>query len=304
MELMDQPARLEVNPVAAMVQGDPAVIARLLQIANSAYYGLPRTVESAERAIILLGPVTVTGVVMGMNIVQLQSVLDDAAARCFMSLIRHSVATAFLTRHFIEGPPRFHAGGDNRYKGRIGSSFTTGLLHDFGKIIFVYNFPALAVDLYEKKVHGSRKNIADIRKQEQKVFGCDHTEAGALVAKKLGFPELLLEVIRHHHEPEKITHSPEAVRLARATNAANLCATAAGYGFFEELTWEQCRTDPRWPGLLKHFSNRYRTFDEIVEDVVGLQDHLDEYVGTLMAASKMTEAPNGSDLNPRVYYHS
>jgi HD-like signal output (HDOD) protein len=304
MELMEQPARLEVNPVAAMVQGDPAVIARLLQIANSAYYGLPRTVESAERAIILLGPVTVTGVVMGMNIVQLQSVLDDTAARCFMSLIRHSVATAFLTRHFIEGPPRFNTGSANRYKGRIGSSFTAGLLHDFGKIIFVYNFPALAVNLYEKKLHDGGDTTADIRKQEQQVFGCDHTEAGALVAKKLGFPELLLEVIRHHHEPEKITGGPEAVRLAHATNAANLCATVAGYGFFEEMTWDQCRTDPRWHGLLKQASNRYRTFDELVEDVVGIQNHLDEYVGTLMAASRVTEEPDGSEPNPRVYYHS
>ena len=51
--LIDQPEQLEVGPVTAMVQRDPIVVAKLLHIVNSAYYGLRRAINSVERAVVM-----------------------------------------------------------------------------------------------------------------------------------------------------------------------------------------------------------------------------------------------------------
>src|SRR5690606_24720807 len=106
MQLIERPEKLEVGPVTEMVERDPIVIARLLHIVNSAYYGLRHSVSSAERAVVMLGPVAVAGIVVGMNMLKLRTTLQGPAAETFRRLTRHSVATAFLTRHILEGPPR------------------------------------------------------------------------------------------------------------------------------------------------------------------------------------------------------
>ncbi|MFW5972452.1 MAG: HDOD domain-containing protein, partial [Bacteroidota bacterium] len=95
LEFMRHPEHLEIAPVTAMVQRDPVVVARLLNIVNSAYYGLRHQITSADRAVVMLGPVAVAGIVVGMQMLKLRELIDGPAGACFNRLIRHSVATAF-----------------------------------------------------------------------------------------------------------------------------------------------------------------------------------------------------------------
>ena len=76
-KLIDEPEQLEVGPVTEMVQRDPSVVAKLLHIVNSAYYGLRRTINSVERTVVMLGPVAVTGIVVGM----MNYVISDPSSR-------------------------------------------------------------------------------------------------------------------------------------------------------------------------------------------------------------------------------
>jgi len=285
MDLINNPDQLEMDPVTTMVERDPIVVARLLQIVNSAYYGLQRSIDSVDRAVVMLGPVAVTGIVMGMNMLKLRNALEGPAARCFLKLVRHCIATAFLTRHLVEGPARAYPKHSRQQIRRIGASFTAGLLHDFGKIILVYNFPREAVELYERQTVSNQVTNTDSRELEQLLFGFDHTEAGEYVSRKLDFPDALTDVIRFHHEPFRTSNDPEADRLLRATAAADMASKALGYSSTSNISWETCTSDPIWAQILETDSPQYTSVEMLHDDIRAEEDQLQEYVQSLTNAT-------------------
>ena len=279
LDLMNHPERLQVGPVSEMVERDPIVVARLLHIVNSAYYGLRHTIGSAERAVVMLGPLAVSGIVLGMHMLKLRSVLDGPAGECFNRLIRHSIATAFLTRHLLEGTPRDHThNSSSSSSSRIGLPFTAGLLHDFGKIILVYNYQKDAVGLYEQNAYDGLVTTGNGRELEQLLFGCDHTEAGEFAARKLNFPDVLVSVIRHHHDPFGKLGIPEAERLIRATAAADLVSKAMGYAFSRPENADALILHPIWKSLIDFGLSRHSTPERTLDDLLLQQDDLDQYV--------------------------
>lgn len=295
MALIEQPDQLEVGSVAAMVQRDPIVVARLLQIVNSAYYGLRHSVSSVERAVVMLGPVAVTGIVTGMNMVKLRSALEGPAADCFVRLVQHSLATAFLTRHLFEGAPRTPP-VSRQPSSRVGVGFTAGLLHDFGKVALVYNYPSEACAFYEKQALQTQVRSADDRLLEQLLFGCDHTEAGEYVARKLNFPDLLVEVIRYDSTSGPPQGASETDGLLRAACAADLAASALGYGFPRPISWKTCTADPTWPVLLASDRPDLDDLTPLFGELQAQREHLDGYIENMMAAptSSSSQGPRPS----------
>ena len=290
---MDEPARLDVNVVTAMVQRDPIVIARLLQIVNSAYYGLQRKVESAERAVVLLGPVAVTGIVMGMNMLKLRSALQGPAAQTFVHLIRHSLATAFMARHLVEGAPRGNLKNYGRPRnGRLGAGFTAGLLHDFGKIILAYNRPEQAAALYSKQKLETQLMAEDPRVMERLTLGYDHTQAGEFVAVKLGFPDTLTRVIRYHHEYEREDLSDldeETKRLLRIVAASNLIVKSMGFDVGDPVSWNEVAEDPLWEEIFSLHLIRQPSLETLQAELVEVRPHMETYVNNLASATMPTE---------------
>lgn len=276
LSLIERPERMEIGPVTEMVQRDPIVVARLLHTVNSAYYGLRHTIGSADRAVVMLGPVAVAGIVLGMHMVKLRSILESPAGICFQRLIRHSVATAFLTRHILEGTPGEIDHRANTSK--IGLAFTAGLLHDFGKIILVYNFQRDSVELYDKQVFNQQITAEDDREIEQLVLGCDHTEAGEFAARKLNFPDVLVNVIRHHHDPLEPTGHADADRLIRATAAADLAAKAMGFAFSRSEKAADIAGHPVWSRLITLDVPRFATPDDLLSDLLKQRKYLRHYV--------------------------
>ncbi len=270
LNLVDNPEQINTKTVTTLLERDPLVIARLLQTVNSAYYGLPRTISSPERAVVMLGPVAVVGIIVGMSMLRLRSVLDGPAGECFSRLIIHSIATAYLTDYLTKEPNPCAASSIGRT--RTGAGYTAGLLHDFGKIILVYNFPNEAVALYEER--SLTVQADNEREMESLLFGSDHTEAGEFAARKLRFPDPLAHVARHHHTPEQA--APETAPLVRAVAVANLAAGAMGYGFTEARTWDACTAHPAWTLYAEHAPPC--TPDTLTERLASKQDDLEHYI--------------------------
>ncbi len=291
LELMHRPERLEVRPVTEMVERDPAVVARLLQTVNSAYYGLQRSISSTRRAVVMRGPVAVTGPVVGMNMLKLRSIMEGPAADCFLRLVRHNIAVAYLARHLHDelAPPPPYGFNDDR----VGDAFTSGLLHDFGKIILVYNRPEEAVALYEERSIEKAVHEPNIRQMEQLLFGYDHTEAGEFAARKLNFPDVLVDVIARHHHPEALEADGRAGRLLRAVAGANLAAKAMGHAFTKPTEWDACMAHPVWDAILTRDLPEVEHREHLRDALRIEQDSLDAYVAHL-------SYPTGS-LPPRAW---
>lgn len=300
LELMHRPERLEVRPVTEMVERDPAVVARLLQTVNSAYYGLQRSISSTRRAVVMLGPVAVTGLVVGMNMLKLRSIMEGPAADCFMRLVRHNIATAYLARHLYDKLPA--ASSDLPDAELVGDPFTSGLLHDFGKIILVYNSPDEAIALYEERSIEKEVHEPNIRQMEQLLFGYDHTEAGEYAARKLNFPDILIDVIAQHHTVEALERDDATGRMLRAVTGANLATKAMGHAFSKPISWEECMTHPVWEAMLTHDLPETDDHDHL-RDVIRIeQDSLDAYVAHLSypSGSLPPLQPPSSNDSPRL----
>ncbi len=290
MDFLANPERMEVRPVTEMVERDPIVTARLLQKVNSAFYGLHRAVTSSERAVIMLGPVAVVGIVAGMGMLKLRAPLAGSNAGTMGPLVAHSLATAHLTRHLVETAPYL----DTRApQPRNGTAFTAGLLHDFGKIVLAYNFPEDAAALYQERALDGLV-AADVREQERLVFGYDYVEAGTFAALKLQFPDLLADVIRLHLSPEALLGEgvpPQTARLLRSVAAASCAADLMGHGVAGPRRWDDAPDDALWQTIVERDLPLFQSPAVLLEHLQSLTAFVDHYVSAVVTEPDGAETP-------------
>lgn len=263
---------ITISNVADLLKTDPFVVAQLLKTVNSTFYGLPRTVVSIEKAIVMLGPAHVLSLIIATSMRELKSVLSGPAEASFNRLILHSVATAHLSRFLIEELPRqFGISAEPEMKG-VG--FTAGLLHDFGKIILVYNHAEAALKLYEEYGQTQNLDAALVQARERALFGLDHTDAGRQAASKLRFPSVLVEAILMHHCPQDVEGDRSVKQVVAATTLADLVARVLGYSFTSPLTREASLDDPAWHQYLNYAPCAVSSVDELVEMVFAEGENL------------------------------
>lgn len=277
MAIMDSAEYVEPAEVAAMIEGERAVSHALLQTVNSAYYGLHRPVEQVERAVILLGPLTVTGTAMAMELLQLQQHFEGTARRAFIALIRHSAATAFVARHIVNDILRRGKTNEDLAYQHVGEAFAAGMLHDFGKLILLYNQPDVADGLYKPQA-GTDESARGIGDLERIHFGCDHVQVGADFATGMKYPDLVTRVIRCHLYPEEHVYDEYAQAvLIRATSAADVLVATLGIGFPYALPPEVCSGHDVWRQLAE-FDYAGTAPDDLIADARGLEDHIHEFL--------------------------
>lgn len=189
-----------------IVSTDPALSATMLKLVNSAFYGLSRQVTSLEKAIQILGFVTVRNIALA-------AFVFDA----FLTGRGHFDYKAFWMRSIATGA----AGKVLAHRLGLtdsGEYFVYGLLHDLGVII---QMQFLAEDLtrVEEMVAAGKALL----KAEKKVMGCTHNELGAVLAEKWDFPPALVSVIAHHAArsfPEEFERETAVTTCAGAVAAA------------------------------------------------------------------------------------
>ncbi|MGQ9657526.1 MAG: HDOD domain-containing protein [Fimbriimonadales bacterium] len=172
--------------VEALLLTEPVLCGRMLQVANSAYYGLPREISSIRQALLLLGAHTVKG--MALSVAVVASLRDKptitAAER---ALWRCAVRVA----GYAQGIAR---------ECRLGAlamedAYVAGLLHDIGKLFLLTRFPEAYQPILQSG--SAYTNL----QQERKIFGYDHAEIGAMIAERWRLPERVVRVIGEHHAP-------------------------------------------------------------------------------------------------------
>ena len=206
----------DLNRVIAL---DPVLTGRVLQLVNSAYYGLPSKVNSLTRAIILLGLNTVKNLVLSFAVFEVFSRHD--AFRVFSAdrFWEHSLAAAAAARLLAERSGLPLAEREEH--------FVAGLMHDIGKIPLNHLFP----DAYRQAVREASAGGCGIRSGEKKWIGADHCRVGLMIARKWELSEELSAALAAHHpegEAEEGKAAPAGGGLARAVALADLLAHRLG----------------------------------------------------------------------------
>jgi len=200
LKTMDDP-RSSVMDITRAISGDEALVANVLKLANSAYYGFPRRVASITEAIVILGLNTLRSLIYTYFSRDLLNKEVKGYSLAKGELWRHSISCAIISREIARR---------NRL-GDIESYFVAGLLHDIGKIII----GEYLENEYETVIRRVTEENLPFDVVEREVLGFSHPQIGGLLAKRWNLPEFLIDGIRYHHEPERgITLASSVVHIA------------------------------------------------------------------------------------------
>jgi len=199
-----------VADIAAIVGRDPAMAAKILQLVNSSYFGLPRPVASIERAVGYLGSDMIRSLALTVGVF---TRLPDVPCPGFSSqaVQERAVLGARLARSFLIHDPA-----------RASDAFAAALVRDIGMLILVVG----STEAYGKVLAASTADdTADLTTLERATFGVSHGEVGAYLLGMWGLPASIVETVARHHEPTRIEHDDSDVVLA--VHVASQMADAA-----------------------------------------------------------------------------
>ncbi len=208
------------NEMERAIVVDPGFSSRLLAIANSAYYGLPRKVTSIKEALLFLGFKAVRQLAMTVGVYDMFVGKTDKDSLRRRAWWRHSVDTAVCARWLAQECKSMSP--DDAY--------TAGLLHYIGKSLL----DRFGGEDYGKIEFLIRNGGVDLD-CERVLYGCDHVEVGMEAGRKWGFPEELVAALDYMSEP----YPDEPIVTHRATvSVASQIATFAMEGSNDEQTAE------------------------------------------------------------------
>jgi putative nucleotidyltransferase with HDIG domain len=175
-----------LSEIADLVANDPALTANLMKVCNSAYFSLPRKVESLKDAVSWVGLDQIVELVLANSMSANFNQGLEGYGLGEGELWRHAVTSAHVAKSLAN---RF---GSSRNKHLI---YTAALLKDIGKLI-LGRFVAFSSEKINILVHSQGYSFNDA---EKNVIGMNHEELGAMVGEKWSFSEKLIYIIRHHH---------------------------------------------------------------------------------------------------------
>jgi HD-like signal output (HDOD) protein len=205
-----------LDEVSRLISQEPCLAARVLRVANSAYYGLARSVTTIDRALVVLGRDAARGIAAATCLDRAMMRAPESALIQRQALVTHSLATG-VAAEMLARPLG---------KDRASEAFIAGLIHNLG-------LPVQAL-LGATSVQALMASLADdpdqdIRALEMSHGLVSHEACAAVVFESWQLPATLIAATTHHHQPDE---APEPHRpLAWLVHVGMQVAAEAGFGF-------------------------------------------------------------------------
>jgi putative nucleotidyltransferase with HDIG domain len=181
-----------IDTVGQIIARDPAMTAKVLQLVNSAFFGLRRHVSSPTDAAMLLGLQTIKTLVLWIHVfAHYREGRQTVPEFSLEALSNHSLSTGLLAREIVAAE-----GGDTHTQDE---AMTAGLLHDIGKLVLSMNRPAS----YECALKLAAEKGIPFHRAEQELHGTSHAEVGAYLLGLWGLPFNIVEAVALHHHPSR-----------------------------------------------------------------------------------------------------
>jgi putative nucleotidyltransferase with HDIG domain len=201
LEVVNNPMA-DARDVEKEVMEDPAITAKILKVANSPFYGANRDISSISQAVVLMGFAEVQNIALSVSIFSRFAVPTRMFDR--REFWEHCFSVAAIADALQ------HQTGE-----RTNDGFSTGLLHDIGRIVLDQHFPKE----FEEIVKEAEAQQVSLIEAEKNVIGVTHCDVGYWIAEKWNLPTILADGILHHHSPlacEKSQTLPAIVHVADA----------------------------------------------------------------------------------------
>ncbi|WP_320045301.1 HDOD domain-containing protein [uncultured Desulfobacter sp.] len=176
------------DSLSRAIEKDQAIVFKMLQLVNSAFFGLREKISTTNEAAIILGFDAIRNIVLSLSTFNILDHLFEKKSNMHFNVDRfwrHSISVAVLSKYMAEqtkvGDPE--------------KCFVCGLLHDMGKLMLAHYFP----DDFIEVIEHARENGLMYLEAEKKVLPACHPEVGYFFIKKWDLPPHLANTIYSHH---------------------------------------------------------------------------------------------------------
>lgn len=257
MDTLNNP-RSSARDLSEVLQLDQSLTSRVLRVANSAFYGLPRRIDNLSHAVAILG-------------YGYEAIRDIILLTSLFEAVRQGAKGATLDRelfwaHAVASGAGAKVVGARVGIGRSGEAFLGGLLHDIGKVIL----DAFLHEEYAPVVQRAREKDLLLIEAEDEVLGANHTDFGHWLAENWNLPHNLTAAVAYHHDPSQ---SKEHFMMASAVHLGDILARAmeAGHGGDDLIPPVNHRS---WAALHLKPALLDKIMTEVEEEISRTQEHL------------------------------
>ncbi len=191
MAKLPQP-NVQLHDITGIISKDIGMTAKILQLVNSAFFGMPYRVTDLNAAVSFLGLNVITSLFVSVHIF---SEFNGFKIKGFSMehLWKHSLDTATLANQISKL--------ESKNSTIANDAFVAGILHDSGRIILAANFPKQ----YSEAIALAREERCEISTAEKMVFKHTHSEVGGYMMSLWGLPLHIVEAVSYHHNPSFIS---------------------------------------------------------------------------------------------------
>ncbi|MGH9686019.1 MAG: HDOD domain-containing protein [Candidatus Acidiferrales bacterium] len=228
-----------IDRVVKIVEKDVGISAKILQLVNSAFFGLTRDISDIKMAVSYLGINILQNLVVSVEAFRMFQPKRPIPGFSLEELHAHSQLTARIAAHFPS---------EKRLPGAV---VVAALLHDVGKLVIAERAP----DHFARAVSGAREEGIPLYKVEEELIGISHAEVGAYLLSLWGLPYPVVEAVAHHHHPERVPqHKLDMITVVYLSN----------------LLAHENSGEPS-PG------SAYQPIDQNILEAIGMADQLPEW---------------------------
>jgi len=195
--------------IGNIISRDIGMTAKILQLVNSAFFGLAQPITTPSEAVAYLGLNTIRSLVLSMEIF-IQYDQPACPAFSLAVLAQHSWITGSMASAIAQAEQSDLKIADQ--------CLLAGMLHDVGQLILAFGLP----DEYAGVISRAKKENLQIWQVEQEAFGATHADVGAYLLALWGLPDPIVEAVALHHHPARST-APE-ITPAIAVHVADVFA--------------------------------------------------------------------------------
>ena len=180
-----------IHQIADVIEQDIAMSAKVLQLVNSAFFGLAQSVTNLRSAVGYLGMETIKNLALATETFRIFTPDARIPQSVCESIQQHAHRTAAIAGKLP---------GDRKTRE---VTVVAALLHDVGRLILANKMP----DMFCAVLSHSRERKCEPYEAEEALLRTSHAEIGAYLLGLWGIPSLAVEAIAHHHHPSRIPHS-------------------------------------------------------------------------------------------------
>lgn len=181
-----------INKLCSIITKDVALSASVLKTVNSPFYGLPRKIDSVQRAVMLLG---------------LKNVLNLVRAFCLRNVMADKTVSLERFWETATDVANICMAVGNRFLIKNADElYSLGLFHDCGIAVLAQKFP----DYKQILKTGNGLIGKPITDAEDDAYQTNHAVVGYYMAKSWNLSPNICDVVQRHHDVEKMFSNDDA----------------------------------------------------------------------------------------------